>query len=145
MKGLQLVRASSGKVGTVMSGPKQFLNTDILLGEIAVCIARETKPHASPSIWIIGAINLIDDYLYHAKGESLISETDFAIIVKRIESVTKIVPSSLERLSSVMGILPDDLRDMCKIAQVVVSAPIQGVLDHSSGKPHWCMKIVGVD
>lgn len=145
---LELKRATIGKPGMLVLGPNRtFLKFELKLGEVAVCIANEgsskSNPQAYPSIWVRGPILKVEKYVSQAKEQGGINEEDYTLVMKNIQSFKKKNPSSIERLSMTSGIEVEDLLKICELAQVHISAPLQGVMNYSSGAPKWIEKTQG--
>lgn len=142
---MQIIQATSGKVGANIIGPKYFLKTNIRLGEIALCIAREIEPKAPrPSIWAIGGISQITDYVSIGRLKNLIDNNTADMLLNILQTASKNKPSSaLNRLASVFNIENlSELQEMLQLAQVYVSSPIDGIQDFSISetKPKWISK-----
>lgn len=140
MPGLRLETSLHGKVGSAIAGPKHFLKQDIQLGEIAICICREESHRATPYIWIIGPHELVEEYVYYAKTEEEISNTDADSFFASISKLCRDVPSSIERLAHVLSVETEELKEMVSLAQVTISAPISGIMDYSNNRPSWIPK-----
>jgi hypothetical protein len=140
---MKIVNTITGKIGHSLVGPKQYFNEAIKLGEMAICIARDEK-HARPSIWLIGGIDLLVDYISLAREKGELDEATATMLLARTDAAKKEKPTSaIERLASMMGGDVDELKEMMRIAQVAITAPIEGVMDYSESTPKWVAKTVG--
>lgn len=138
---MKIVNATTGKIGSYFVGPKCYLHENIRLGEIVVCIGREEQRAAKPYIWIIGGIEQLIDYVSLVRSKGEIEEAVSSLILSRLDEAKKKIPqSAIERLASATGMEVDELKEIMSIAQVAVSAPVEGVQDFSDAKPKWLPK-----
>lgn len=141
---MKLINASSGKMGSYVIGPKQFLNEPIKLGEVAICIGRDEKYKngTKPCIWLIGGIERLVDYICLARTQGELQEDVVNHLLSQIDKAKEKIPSKpIDRLASVMNIESSDLQEFIDIAQVYISSPIVGVKDYSEGTPKYISKV----
>ncbi len=141
----RLEKATVGKVGMLVSGPKKFLNNELLLGEIALCIARDDSSYSQPCIWIFGSLSKVEEFIYYSKEESIIPSIDVDLLFNKIDSGKNIILTHIERLACALSIKPHELREALTLAQVSISAPIDGLMEYSSGDPKWISKQLETD
>jgi hypothetical protein len=138
---MKIVNASIGKISTYFVGPKQYLNENIRLGEVALCIGRDDKKPAKPFIWIIGGREQLIDYVSLARTEGEIADVDAALLLSKLDDSKKTTPkTAMERLASILSMEVNDLLELANISQVCISAPIAGIQDYSQAKPVWTAK-----
>lgn len=138
---MKIVNAASGKVGHCIVGPKHFLHIMIRLGEAAICVAREDQRVAKPCVWLFGGIEQLYDYIVLARSKGELCEEDVNTLLKCLDEISDKIPlSPFDRLASALGMETNELKDMMDIAQVQVSAPIDGVKYFSNTKPKWLEK-----
>lgn len=138
---MKIVNSVSGKINTCMVGPKQYLNEDIRLGEVAICIARDDRQPMKKFVWLVGGVEQLIDYVALARSEGEIPDDDANTLLAQLDKAKKNIPHTAEeRLASALGFNVDELRPMLEIAQVCVSAPVAGVSDYSNSKPKWMPK-----
>ena len=140
---MKIVNAITGKIGTYFVGPKCYLNENIRLGEVAICIGREEIRSSKPFIWIIGGAEQLIDYISLARQQGAMDEDTVNTLLTRLdESKTKTPKSAIERLASAADMEVSELSQLLEVAQVFVSAPVSGVQDFSDVKPKWLPKTV---
>lgn len=138
---MKIINASAGKVGNYFVGPKYYLNEFIRLGEVAICIGREEQRAAKPYIWMVGGLEQLIDYVCLARSKAEIKEDVVSLLLGKLDEAKKKIPkSAVERLASATGMDIEELLEIVQVAQVCISAPIEGVQDYSESKPKWLPK-----
>lgn len=131
----------SGKISTCVVGPKHYLHEDIRLGEVAICIARDERQPMKKSVWAIGGVEQLIDYISLARAEGELPDDDTNALLTKLDEVKKKIPHTAEeRLACALGLEVDEIKAAIELAQVCVSAPIAGVNDYSTSKPKWMPK-----
>ncbi len=135
---MKIINSVSGKVGSYFVGPKCYLNENIRLGEVAICIGKEDRTNGKPMIWLLGGIELVIDYVSLARSEGTMEESDAVMLLKRLDDAKTDVPSTaMARLASIASIDVEELMELAKVAQVCISAPVEGVQNFAGSKPTW--------
>lgn len=130
--------AQVGKPGFYIIGPKYFLNQDIRFGEIALCIGEDVKMREKPKIWVFGGIDRISAYLTLTYSEGELPKERYDLLSEKISEVRAAVPkTALQRLSHASNLTIEELQEYLRLAQVAISAPVEGVLDYSTASPKW--------
>lgn len=138
---MKIVNASAGKVGSYQIGPKYYLKENIYLGQLAICITRDSKQPTQPFVWLIGGIDQLVDYISLAKSKGVLDTVTCDLVLGKLdEAKTKMPKTAYERLASVLGMDESELKEMIELSQVCVSAPIAGVQDYSDKTPKWIPK-----
>jgi hypothetical protein len=138
---MKIVNASTGKLSTCYTGPKHYLNEYIRLGEVALCIARDARRPARPFVWIIGGREQLIDYVSLAREKGELEDVDANLCLARLDEAKKKSPqTAMERLASALGVEADELTELVNVAQVCISAPVEGIKDFSTSKPVWAPK-----
>lgn len=138
---MKIVNATVGKISSCFVGPKYYLNEYIRLGEVALCIGRDDKKVAKPYIWIVGGREHLIDYVSFARSQGEIEEVDATLLLSKLDDSKKNTPkTAMDRLASALGMEVNDLLELTNVAQVCVSAPIEGIRDYSHIKPTWTAK-----
>lgn len=130
---MKLINATTGKVGFYAVGPKLFLNEKIQLGEIALCIARDIKNPTKPSVWLIGGVEQIIDYVSLSRSEDILPEESCTHLLAQIDAAKKEIPvNALTRFATIMSINDfDELKNILDTAQIHIVSPVTGVKDFS--------------
>lgn len=141
---MNIVNATIGKVGSYFVGPKQHLNKNIRLGEISICIGRDTVSSINhPYVWLIGGADQLIDYIALARSKGELDTVSSDLLLSKIDEAKKKIPKTAhERLASILSMEATDLKELIAIAQVSVTAPVEGVNDYSDIKPKWDAKTV---
>lgn len=136
---MKLINARVGTIGACVIGPKQYLHESLKLGEVAICIARDEQYSTKPCIWLVGGIEQITDYLALARTKGELQDSVVTLLLSRLDETKNKIPKNraLDRLASITNIEVDDLRELLELAQVCVSAPVEGVKDFSDSPPKW--------
>lgn len=125
-----LINAISGKIGTCISGPKYFLLHEIELGQAAICVERDER-NPKPYIWIVGGIEELIDYVALARTKGEISDGISLLLLSALdrskEELKTKTTSAICRLASFLGMETKELWEVLETAQVVISAPLDGV------------------
>lgn len=138
---MDIINANVGKIGSYFIGPKHYLNKHIRLGEIIICIARDSSCAINPYIWLIGGAEQLIDYLSLARSKGSLDDTTSNLLLSKLdEAKTRIPKTAHARLASILSLEEADLTELIEIAQVSVTAPIGGVYDYSDFKPRWNSK-----
>jgi len=138
---MKILNATHGKIGHCVIGPKYYLHTPIRLGEAAICVGRDSTRANKPYVWVIGGSEQLIDFVSMARTKGEIEETASVTILSRLDEIKEKKPkTAIERLASAIGVEPDELNEMLSVAQVSVSAPIEGVKDFSDAIPTWIPK-----
>lgn len=138
---MKIINTMVGKIGNCIVGPKYYLNRSIRLGEAALCIARDEQNPSKPCIWIVGGIEQLIDYISLARSKGELEEDSANILLHQLDEVKKKIPCAhMERLASVLGMEVAELNEIISLAQVCVSAPIEGIRDFSNSTPKWIPK-----
>ena len=140
---MKIINATTGKIGNCVVGPKQYLHETIRLGEVALCLARDESKAIKPYVWIVGAIDMLIDYVSLARSKGELEENVANTLLTRLDDAKKNMPTTaIARLASIVGnITVDELKELADIAQVSISAPIEGVWEYTSSQPKWVAKV----
>lgn len=135
---MRLINAISGKIGTCMSGPKYFLLHEIELGQAAICVERDGK-NPKPYIWIVGGIEELIDYVALARSKGEISDGISLLLLSALDKSKEELKvkstSAMCRLASFLGMEVKELSEALETAQVVISAPLDGVQTFVTKEP----------
>ena len=135
---MKIVNSISGKIGSYFVGPKCYLKENIRLGEVVICVGREGRETAKPLIWLIGGIEQCIDYISLARQSAEIEDQDATMLLSKLDEAKKKIPkSAMERLASAAGVEVEEIMELAKIAQVCISAPVEGIQEYSDAKPKW--------
>lgn len=137
-----IVNASSGVFGSIIAGPKHFLNQDIRIGEIALCLGID-KDKPSNYMWFIGGIEEASDFISIAKNEGELDDSSCDVLSDQIEKeLGKKTQPPVIRLANLLGVEMGELLEMMRLAQVSITDPIIGVSNFSSSNPKWLPRTV---
>lgn len=141
---MKLINATTGKIGNAVIGPKSYLHEDIQLGEVAICIGRDSAVADKPCMWIIGGCESLQDYICIVRKEGEMSDEDAQALLSILERIEKeeIPKTALQRLASALSIDVESLAESIRLSQVAVTNPITGVTKYGvHSKPAWSTKI----